>query len=485
MKTESNSYKQIIKATSLFGGVQSITILVSILKTKAAALLIGVSGVGIFGVLMSTLNLIQALTRCGIDVTAVKEIASSEKEKQPQLVKLILKITLITAILGALIILIGSPLLSQLAFNHKSYTSFFIIVSMAILFNQLATGNLAILQGLRSLKNLAKVITLSSVLSLIPTVGIYYFFGEKGIPWVIVTTAGISFFVSNYYIKQLKISAGNYPLKKLIETGKTILKPGLYLSLASIMALAIAYIIQVYITNTGGVEEVGLYNAGFALIHSYVAIFFSALSKDFFPRLSKVSQDSGMVNKTVNEQAYILLLLITPLIVIFLAIKPFIVTLLYSKAFLPILGMITYGMLSTAFKSVSWSMGFMLLAKGDSKLYFITELITHLVLLTFVVAGYQIYGLTGIGIGFLVYHILDLLFIKWIVTKNYGFKFDLNFNNLFYVCIFQFLIMVGLLFIDNGIIKHTIMILVILCSLCFTLFKLNNHFNFFDRFKHD
>ena len=483
MKIESNSYKQILKATSLFGGVQSITILVSILKTKAAALLIGVSGLGIFGVLMSTLNFIQALTRCGIDVTAVKEIASSEKDEQPKLAKLVGTIVLITGVIGALVILVSSPVLSLLAFSDASYISFFVIVSIAVLFNQLATGNIVILQGLRSLKRLAKVIVFSSVLSLIPTIAIYYFFEEKGIPWVIVTTAAISFFVSSYYIKQLKLRRFKFSLGQLTETSKTLLKPGIYLSLASIMTMAIGYILQIYVANTGGVDEVGLYNAGFALIHSYVAVFFSALSKDFFPRLSEVSQDSHMVNKTVNEQAYMLLLLITPLIIIFLALKPYIVTLLYSKDFLPIIGMITFGILSTAFKSVSWSMGFILLAKGDSKLYFITELVSQLALLTLVIVGYQFYGLTGIGIGFLVYHILDLMFIKWIVTKTYRFKFNLTFNRLFFVCLFQFIIMVSLFYMENNFVKYIIMILVILFSMCFTFYKLNKHFGILDRLK--
>ena len=145
--------------------------------------------------------------------------------------------------------------------------------------------------------------------------------------------------------------------------------------------------------------------------------------------------------------------------------------------------MITFGILSTAFKSVSWSMGFILLAKGDSKLYFITELVSQLALLTLVIVGYQFYGLTGIGIGFLVYHILDLMFIKWIVTKTYRFKFNLTFNKLFFVCLFQFIIMVSLFYLENHLVKYIIMILVILFSMCFTFYKLNKHFGILDRLK--
>jgi PST family polysaccharide transporter len=346
-----------------------------------------------------------------------------------------------------------------------------------VLFNQLAICDMAILQGLKSIKKLAKVIAFSSLISLLPTISIYYFFGENGIPWVIVTTAIISFITSRFFVNKVNLRTSRISFKKLTQSSRDILKPGIYLSLSSITALAIAYVVQIFITNYGSIEEVGLYNAGFAIIHSYVAVFFSALSKDFFPRLSEVSKNRTMVNKIVNEQAYMLLLLMTPIVIIFLVIKPFIVTLLYSKDFLPILGMITYGILATAFKSISWSMGFILIAKGDSRLYLITEVISNFLLLISIIIGYNIYGLTGLGVGYLVYHIIDFLFIKIIVSKKYNFHFNSNFNKLFYICTLQFIIITGLFYIEDEIIKNTSLVLLILFSLSFAIYRLNNHFS--------
>lgn len=483
MEADKNSYKQILKATSLFGGVQFVNIIGSIIKTKVAAVLIGVAGVGVFGVLSSTLNFIVALTRCGLDLTLVKEIAAGEKDDIPRKVSLTRQLTFVTGIIGSVIVVIFSPWLSLLAFSNKTYTLFFITISVAVLFNQLTVGNMAILQGLKSLKRLAKVITFSGIISLIPTVTIYYFFGESGIPWVIVVTAFTSFIISKYYVNQLKIKKHLISFSDALADGKNIIKSGFYLSMASIITLFVGFIIQIYITNTGGIKEVGLYNAGFVLINSYVAVFFSALSKDFFPRLSEVSRNNELVNKIVNEQAYMLLLLITPIIIIFLVFKSFIVSLLYSKEFLPILGMITYGILSTSFKAISWSMGFILIAKDNSKLYLMTEIVSNALLLISIVIGYNMNGLTGIGLGYLVYHIIDLLFIKFIVTKNYNFYFDASFNKLFYLCVFQFALMLGLLYIENKIIQYITMALVVLFSISITFIKLNNHFNLIDLIK--
>lgn len=484
MEADKSAYKQILKATSLFGGVQFINILASIVKTKIAALFIGVVGIGIFGILTSTLTFIQALTRCGIDLTAVKEIASTKKDDDvSQKVDLINKLTLITGIIGVLIVLIFSVFLSELTFGNKLYTVFFITISIAVLFGQLSVGNLAVLQGLKDLKKLAKAITFSSLFSLVPTVALYYFFGKNGIPWVIVITALISFIISRYYVKQLNIKKQSIPLKSVFTNGKKILKSGMYLSLANVVNMSVGFIIQILLTKAGGVFEVGLYNAGFLLINSYVAVFFSSLSKDFFPRLVEVSSDRNAVNKIVNRQAYVLLLLINPIIIFFLVFKEVIVTLLFSKEFLPILGMITYGILATAFKSVSWSMGFIMIAKNNNKLYFKTEIISHITLLISILTGYYVYGLTGLGIGFLVYHILDFIFIKYIVTKNYQFNFDARLYKFFYLCLFQFIIMLSLFYIEVIIIKYSIMLLLVLTSISISLMKLNKHVDLAELYK--
>ncbi len=62
MTKESSSYKQILKATSIFGGVQVFNIIISILRAKFIAVIIGPVGMGIFGLLTSTLSLITSLT---------------------------------------------------------------------------------------------------------------------------------------------------------------------------------------------------------------------------------------------------------------------------------------------------------------------------------------------------------------------------------------------------------------------------------------
>ena len=56
-----NSYGSILKATGLFGGVKVFEILMSIVRTKFVALLLGPSGMGIYGLISSPINLIKQI----------------------------------------------------------------------------------------------------------------------------------------------------------------------------------------------------------------------------------------------------------------------------------------------------------------------------------------------------------------------------------------------------------------------------------------
>ena len=54
--SQKENYNNIFKSTFLFGGSQVIGLLVSLIRNKFAAVLLGASGMGLNGVFMSTLS---------------------------------------------------------------------------------------------------------------------------------------------------------------------------------------------------------------------------------------------------------------------------------------------------------------------------------------------------------------------------------------------------------------------------------------------
>src|SRR5690606_11401873 len=102
------------------------------------------------------------------------------------------------------------------------------------------------------------------------------------------------------------------------------------------IGLLVAYIIQIFISQTGGIAQVGFYNAGFVILNSYVGLVFTAMETDYFPRLSAIVNKVEAIRQTVFEQAFIAILLISPIVVLFLIAAPIIIVLLYSQEFTPI-----------------------------------------------------------------------------------------------------------------------------------------------------
>jgi O-antigen/teichoic acid export membrane protein len=95
--------------------------------------------------------------------------------------------------------------------------------------------------------------------------------------------------------------------------------------------------------------------------------------------------------------------------------------------------MIQWAALGMFFRAASWSIAFLYLAKGVSKLYFINELLANIYCLILNVLGYKFFGLDGLGIAFLLSYIIYLLQVFFICNRKYAFNFDKSFVKIFVI----------------------------------------------------
>jgi O-antigen/teichoic acid export membrane protein len=216
-----------------------------------------------------------------------------------------------------------------------------------------------------------------------------------------------------------------------------MLKMGFVISLSGLIATAVSFLVRIYISNTGGVEQVGLYTAGFAIIGTYVGMVFTAMGTDYYPRLSSVASDNIKSRELINQQAEITILILAPILAVFLVFINWVVILLYSTKFIAVDEMIHWAALGMYFKAASWSIAFILLAKGASHLFFWNELLANFYVLVFNVLGYKIAGLEGLGISFMAAYLVYLIQVFFLARI----KYSISFNRIFYkVAGFQFLL---------------------------------------------
>jgi O-antigen/teichoic acid export membrane protein len=477
MSEQQSSYRQIMKATSLFGGVQVFNILISIIRSKFVAILLGPTGMGIMGLLNSTIGLIGSLTNFGLGTSAVKDIAEAHganDEKRIEIVATVIrKMVWITGIIGLLVTAVLSPLLSQLTFGNKDYTLAFLWLSITLLFNQLSSGQLVVLQGLRKLKYLAKANLFGSFIGLLITVPLYYYFGIDGIVPGIIATALSSLLLSWYFSNKVNLQRTNISFAKTISESKNMLSMGFMISLSGLLSIGASYIIQIFVGRTGGMEQVGLYNAGFAIINTYVGLIFKAMSTDYYPRLSAVAHDNRLCKKAINQQAEIAILIMAPILIIFIIFINWVVILLYSKKFIDVNAMIYWAVMGMFFKATSWSVSYLFLAKGVGKLFFWNELIANFYLLIFNIIGYHFWGLTGLGLSFAVSYLVYAVHVYMVSKIKFEFTFDSTFITIFTV---QFgFALTGFLAVKllNQPLAYIIGVILILFSGWYSLVQLN------------
>ena len=377
---------------------------------------------------MSSLNMIARFSSLGLETSAVRDVSEAFKNEEEQKLGLTIGVfrSLIwfTGIAGVLIVIALSPYLSQWAFGNQEYTMAFIFLSLIVLVNQLKTGKVILLRGTRRIKDLAIASFISSLITLFIILPIYYFLGIEGIVPALIIASLIGYGTMHYFTKSIQVSIPKLTTKKIFKVGQDMLRMGFFLSLTGTIALAVAYFIRLYISQEGSIIEVGLYTAGITIINSYVGLVFSAMGTDYFPRLSGVSKIPTEFNQIINHQADVALLLLGPILCVFMIVLKWAIVLLYSAEFLPIYTMLMWMCIATYLKAACWPLGFAILAKGNSKLFFYKESFVHIFMFISSVLAFQWKGLEGVGVAYLITYVVNALLLIAILKVKYSFIYS-------------------------------------------------------------
>jgi O-antigen/teichoic acid export membrane protein len=441
MNNNQSSYLQIIKATSIFGGVQLIQIIAQIIRSKAIAILLGPAGIGIVGLLNSSITLVTGLTNFGLGSSAVKDIAnakgSGDSLRISTISVVLRRLILFSGLFGSLLTIIFSPWISEFTFGNRDFTIHFIWISISVFFTQVSSGQIVLIQGMRKLEYLAKANLYGSFVGLFITIPIYYKFGIEGIVPSIILSSLISLIGSWYYTRKLDIKPANITLQKTLSQGKSMLVFGLVISITSLFPTIGSYLLRVFINRGGGLSDVGLYTAGFSIVTIYLGMIFNAMGTDYYPRLSEISNDNIKSKEVINQQAEITILILSPILIFFFVFIKLVVVFLYGKSFLSITDMMLWSSLGMFFKASTWPMVFLFLAKGESKVYFFNELSSNIYNLILSIIGYKLLGLKGLGIAFFGAYLLTFIQVIIIMKIKHEFFYSFKFIKIF---VYQFVI---------------------------------------------
>jgi PST family polysaccharide transporter len=426
--TGKKSYGQILKSSALIGGASVLNIGFGIVRTKAMALLLGAHGIGLLGFYGSIVDLVRCLAGLGINNSGVRQIAEAvgtgDNQCIARTVTTLRRVAFYTGALGGLLLLVLCKPISLTFPEELRHPGAVALLGLAVFFGDVSAGQGALIQGLRRIADLARMNVLGAFYGTVFAIVIIYFFGEAGVVPSLVCVAALGVLTSWWYARKVKVEKVRITWSQLTGEAAGLLKLGVVFMAGSLMLMGSAYLVRLIVIRAIGLEAAGYYQAAWALGGLYVGFILQAMGADFYPRLTGAANQHPECNRLVNEQIEVGLLLAGPGILATLTFAPLIITLFYRADFGQAVEILRWICLGMMLRVVTWPMGFIIIAKGERKLFFWTEVLVNGGYAGLVWLGVKWFGLKGTGIAFFGTYLIHFSVVYWLVRRLTGFRWS-------------------------------------------------------------
>jgi PST family polysaccharide transporter len=450
-----DSYTQILRSSTITGGAQAINYLVSLIKAKMVATLLGPSGIGVVGLYVSAMGLMGTLASLGIGQSGVRQVADAHGSGNPELVagtiKTLRRICWFTGALGWLLTVALSYPLSCWTFGSGEHATAIAILGGGLLLGAIHNSQTAILRGVRRIGDIARLGVLSTVVGTLVAVALYAWLSEEGIVPVMLTTAFLNVACAWWFSRRVVLVPVRQSWKETLQIAKVLLSLGVAFTWAALLSDGVALAIRSITVREFGIVGSGIYQAAWSLSGVFGGFVIGAMGADFYPRLTAVSNDHTQVNRLVNEQTVIGVLLALPGLIASIAFAPWILHLFYSIEFVAGAELLRWFALGIFGRVVSFPMGYILLAKGSSRWFAVTETCFSVLLLCLTLTLIKFCGLIGTAYAFAMLYGLHCLAMALLARHLTGLHWE---RQTLHVLGTAGVLIVGVLVLQNVLPEH-------------------------------
>ena len=411
------------KDTLIIGSAQGIQLVSTFLRAKIISVILGPVGFGIYSILISAIMLFQQVGSLGLNQAAIKELseAATDNENHENLMALkshFLKVSSRLSIFGGIVMAVCSGILSLFFFDDLNHSSYFVAVSIGLVFYSLSQSYNSILQALRQLSTYAKVSVYTSVGTLVSAAVLVYLFDLWGLILSIICGYAINCYLGSQAIK-LKYHKIESTVKEAVQNLRPALQRGFFIMLGTVFITLFTLLLNGIIGHSS-IEKVGLFQASASIISQGLVIISMILATEFYPRVCAIS-DRMQLRKDFNDELRLLLVILMPVQLGVIWMAPLIVTILYSETFILVPQLIRIMCLSLPFRLLWMISGFIILSRGEKYAYFIFDgLLGNGINFLFCVAGFHLYDLTGLAWGWAIGALFTSILLLTVVYFRYS-----------------------------------------------------------------
>lgn len=422
--------KIILKATAIMGGSSIVAILLAVIRNKILAILLGPAGIGLIGLLTNLQNTAGTLAGMGTGSSGIKEIAAANgRDDKNMIVSVYHSVFLCSIFFSTTVAILIYLFRSQVAdFSLGNYLEEekIVIIAIGAIILALASAQISLLNGLHRITDIARINICQAVFSLIISIILIWLFGQSAIIFIVLSIPCINLVMSSWFVQKIKLPSVRISLLSFFRISKSLLKLGIALMGASLMTTGTQMIVRIIITRKLGIESAGYFQAAWSISMMYLMFVLNSMAVEYFPRLSANIQNHEYSNSIINEQAKVVLLLASPVILLMIFCSPWVIRLLYTSDFGDTVSILRWQLLGDFFKVASWPLSFILPAKGKSSLFFFIECVWMITYLVIIWYGIPYWGIQSTGIAFFCAYVLYLFMNLFIANKINHFLWDKN-----------------------------------------------------------
>lgn len=429
MTNQGESYRRILKSSSIIGGASIINIAIGLIRTKILAVLLGPTGIGLVSLYSGLIQTAATLATMGLGTVGTRQIAEAVVREDKYALAVARRAmywgTLLLAGAGALVVWSLRDMLAQYALGSSQHAGIVGWLALGVALSVAGASQGALIQGMRRIGDMAKLSVYGSVLNTVFGLALLWKWGAAGLVAYVLIGPLTSFLLGHWYVSHLpKNDTGNISIQEMAQQWKALLQLGIPFMGAGLVGALVQLWIRIEVGETLGVEALGYFQAAWVISMQYIGFVLGAMGADYFPRLISVIHDRQAASRLVNEQTEIALLLSAPVFIAMIGLTPWVIHLLYSSAFMPAVDVLRWQILGDVLKVASWPLGFVILAAGAGKIYFWSETLVLLLMGGLIARLTPIFGLKITGIAFLVCYLVYLPLVYWLANRDIEFQWQ-------------------------------------------------------------
>lgn len=407
MSEAAASYRRILKSSYIIGGASVVSILAGLIRTKVLAVLLGPSGVGLFSLYTGIVSAAAAVSSMGLGTVGTRQVAEAIGHEDARALAVARRAmfwgALLLASAGALVVWSLREIVAEVVLGSAEHAGAVGWLALGVALSVASASQAALIQGMRRIGDMARLSVQSAVLNTALGLALLWQWGEAALVGYVLVGPLMSFLLGHVYVSRLpRMDAENVSIREIASQWQTFLRVGIAFMGAGLAGSLIQLWIRVEVGNTLGAEGLGHYQAAWMISMQYIGFVLAAMGADYYPRLAGTIHDRKATARLVNEQTEIALLLSAPVLIAMMGLAPWVIQLLYSPAFGPAVEVLRWQILGDLLKVASWPLGFIILAAGDGKTFFLTETSAHFLMGSMIAGLTPSMGLEITGISFFV-----------------------------------------------------------------------------------